>query len=261
MERVYVWRRIHSLLGLWLVLFLLEHLFSNSQAALLPEGNWSHFVRAVNFLHNLPYLHVIEVVLLGVPILFHMGLGFKYLLRSKANSHLTDGSKPSMARNPRNHAYTWQRITSWVLVVGIILHVGYMRFLHYPEKVVKDNKEVYLVDVKQTAGLPQLAKRLGINLYEDDGEVIAECPQFGIGTLLVVRDTFHSIFKSILYTIFVLAACFHAFNGLWTFMISWGVVLGIRSQKTAVNVCVAIMVLLAFLGLAAIWGTHWSFYS
>lgn len=261
MERVYVWRRIHSLLGLWLVLFLLEHLFTNSQAALLPEGNWKHFIGAVDFIHNLPYLHVVETVLLGVPILFHMGLGIKYLIRSKANSRPSDGSKPSLPRNPRNHAYTWQRITSWILLVGIILHVGYMRFYRYPDTVVENNKEFYLVDVSVTKGLEPLAKRLGVTVLNEEGETIAKCPKFGTATLLVVRDAFHSIFKSILYTIFVLAACFHAFNGLWTFMISWGCVLGVKSQKTAVNICIGIMVIIAALGLSAIWGTHWSFSS
>lgn len=30
----FIWRRAHSLTGLWLVLFLIEHLLTNSQAAL-----------------------------------------------------------------------------------------------------------------------------------------------------------------------------------------------------------------------------------
>jgi succinate dehydrogenase / fumarate reductase cytochrome b subunit len=86
-------------------------------------------------------------------------------------------------------------------------------------------------------------------------EVIAVTTSLGTATLLSVRDTFKSPIYVALYTIFVLAACFHAFNGLWTFMITWGLILKRASQKTMVSFCVGLMLLLAFLGLAAIWGT------
>src|SRR4026207_984938 len=105
----FIWRRLHSLMGLWLVLFLMEHLFVNSQAALLLGENGKGFVRAVNAIHNLPYLQAIEVTLLGVPILIHLIWGIKYLLTSKSNSGKTDGSSPSLSKYARNHAYTWQR--------------------------------------------------------------------------------------------------------------------------------------------------------
>ena len=88
------------------------------------------------------------------------------------------------------------------------------------------------------------------------GEVIAEAPDFGTATLLIVRDSFKSVFKAVLYTIFVLAAVYHGFNGLWTFMVTWGVVLKMRSQSKAVNWCTGIMIAVGFLGLASIWGTY-----
>ena len=86
--------------------------------------------------------------------------------------------------------------------------------------------------------------------------MIAEAPDFGTAILLVVRDAFRSVFVSILYTIFVLATVFHAFNGLFTFFLTWGVVIKMRSQSQAVNWCVGIMVFMGFLGLASIWGTY-----
>lgn len=88
-------------------------------------------------------------------------------------------------------------------------------------------------------------------------QVIAQCPDFGTATLLMVRDSFKSVFKAILYTIFVLAASFHGFNGLWTFCITWGFVIKQRSQSKMVNVCYAVGALVALLGLASIWGTYW----
>ena len=54
----FIRRRAHSLMGLWLVLFLIEHLFTNSQAALLIGDNGSGFVKAVNALKSLPYFQL-----------------------------------------------------------------------------------------------------------------------------------------------------------------------------------------------------------
>ena len=79
----FIWRRAHSLTGLWLVLFLIEHLFINSQAALWIGDEGAGFVRAVNALRDLPYLHVIEIFLLGVPFVIHGVWGVQYLMTAK----------------------------------------------------------------------------------------------------------------------------------------------------------------------------------
>lgn len=320
--RAFAWRRLHSLFGLWIVIFLIEHLITNSQAALLIGDNGEGFIRAVNLIKHLPYLPVIEVVLLGVPILFHGVWGIKYALTGRQNAYTSSENAPALKKYPRNHAYFWQRATSWILLVGIIAHVAYMRFYMYPTIVDTGQKSDYFVRISLDPGLYTVADRLGVKLYDQDaieeaqrqvevqrvsmenvehetarirkeappytyhndvaqvlsqyqtwedkkawldglearklshGEVIAESPDFGTATLLIVRDSFKSVFKSILYTIFVLAAVFHAFNGLWTFMITWGIVLKMRSQSRAVNWCVGIMLVIGFLGLASIWGTY-----
>ena len=120
----FLWRRAHSLTGLWLVIFLIEHLLTNSQAALWIGDNGLGFIQAVNSLKELPHLQAIEIFLLGVPLLVHGLWGVKYLMTSKMNSFASDGSSPSLPQYPRNRAYTWQRITSWILLVGIAAHVG-----------------------------------------------------------------------------------------------------------------------------------------
>ncbi len=325
--RAFVWRRVHSLMGLWLTLFLMEHLLTNSQAALWLGENARGFVAMVNALHNLPYLQVIEVILLGVPLLIHGVLGIKYLLTSRSNSIRSDGSKPYIPLG-RNRAYSWQRITSWVLLIGLILHVTKFRFLDYPETVQVGTHTFYLVDVKMDEGLYTVADRLNVSLfdeqaikqertalnergsektllkaaesirdqnydwkgpipqsynsqkamiltaaerYEDQvnwverleshhlmqGEVVAASTDFGIATVLAVRDTFKNPIYCTLYTIFVLAACFHAFNGFWTFLITWGWVLKMAAQRAWVTVAIVLMLVILFLGLAAIWGTYW----
>ena len=311
----FIWRRIHSLSGLWLVIFLIEHLITNSQAALLFGDSGKGFIRMVNWLHNLPYLHFIEVTLLGVPILLHMIWGIKYAITSKFNSEKTDGSKPYLKYN-RNKAYTWQRITSWILVVLLTLHIVKFRFLEYPHSInAGSSKPTYFVKVSMDPGLYTVAQRLNVELIDsskqkslereswqpsekeadeireedsDDydakdaniledaqcveereryidaiagvrlkrGEVIATSTSFGTASLLTVRDTFKSPFWVAVYTLFVLSACFHAFNGLWTSMLTWGWIIKTAAQTNARKIAIGLMIIIAFLGLAAVWGTY-----
>jgi succinate dehydrogenase / fumarate reductase cytochrome b subunit len=306
-------------MGLWLVLFLIEHLFVNSQAALLLGDNAQGFIRGVNAIHNLPYLPVIEIILLGVPIALHGVLGVKYLFTSKFNSHRTNGTAPSLQKYGRNHAYTWQRLTSWILLVGIILHVAKFRFIDYPDSVNLGDKSYYFIPVAVDKGLYTVAARLNVKLYSPDqitlerkecedrqdeqalvaasatfpdstvydhqeqviltsaqtyqqklewlevlekqkvdrNQVVAVAKDFGTASVLAVRDTFKNPIYVGLYTVFVLAACFHGFNGLWTFCITWGVVLKVAAQQRILRWAWVLMFLIAFLGLAAIWGTYW----
>lgn len=309
-------------MGLWLVLFLMEHLLVNSQAALLLGESGKGFVHAVNAIHNFPYLQVIEITLLGVPIFIHLVWGIKYLLTAKPNSNPTSGASPSLTKYARNHAYTWQRITSWILVIGLTGHIVKFRFLEYPDSISQGVTSSYFVKLKIDNGLYTVAERLKAQLYDQQaierekeelnkrrdeqalvnaaeklrkgpdshtydsqkaviltaaqdfeerkawvakldakplaaGEVIAVTDNFGTASLLVVRDTFKSPLYVGLYTIFVLAACFHAFNGLWTFLITWGIVLRMSAQKATVKMAVALMLLVTFLGLISIWGTYW----
>lgn len=318
----FFWRRIHSIFGLLILLFLIEHFLTNSQSALLFGESGEGFIRAVNFIKNLPYLPVIEILIIGIPILVHAVLGIKYLFTAKFNSFPNSGKSPSLYKYKRNQAYTFQRITSWILLVGIIAHVSYMRFYRYPTHARLAEQTYYFTRLDLDPGLYSVSARLGVKLYSEDqiksyleslsqkkqtgdeisaeaqkvlesssnefnrneqklmiqwqnyeqkkefiealtkkkiekNQVIAQCPDFGTATLLMVRDSFKSVYKAILYTIFVLAASFHGFNGLWTFCITWGFVIKQRSQSKMVNVCYAVGALVALLGLASIWGTYW----
>lgn len=311
--KAFIWRRIHSLMGLAIVIYLVEHLLTNSQAALWLGDDGIGFIHMVNAIQRLPYLQVIEILFIGVPIAFHGVWGIKYALTAKSNSRKSDGSKPSLTYE-RNRAYTWQRATSWILLMGIVFHVVQMRFVDKPKKVMKGNKNYYLVTLSFDDGLYTLSPRLGVSLYgqndikrfshrakdyfqstsfysdrKDDfdphiqqekaeeqidyeqykwmrtlgkyqikkDEVVAAAADPATAILLTTRNTFKSPLMSILYTIFVLSAVFHAANGVWTFLVTWGVILSYRSQKKWVNVCWVFMFILLFWGLAAIWGSYW----
>jgi len=302
----FIWKRAHSLTGLWLVLFLIEHLLTNSQAALLFGDDGNGFVRGVNFIKDLPFLPVIELVLLGIPFLIHGIWGVRYLFTAQYNSMNSDGSTPSLPQYSKNRAYTWQRITSWILLFGILAHVIHMRFIDYPTSAQIDAQKLYISRVEADSGLYTLSKRLNFTIYNQqqveeirqkslstpeaksdpnvgpdelqayqkhrqeegfahalekwplkENQLVVASPSFGVAELLLVRDTFKSPTMIILYTGLVLATCFHAFNGLWTFMISWGITLTARSQQMMRSLAIALMILISFLGLAAVWGTYW----
>lgn len=314
MSSSFVWRRLHSLAGIFLVLFLIFHLITNSQAALWFGDNGIKFIHEVNLIHSLPYLVVIELVLLGVPFLIHMAWGVHYLFTAAPNSFATDGSKPALPEYYRNRAYTWQRLTSWILLVAVIAHVFQMRIYNYPASAQLGSEKSYMQRVEADPGLYTVAARLGVKIVDKEqiekekelalrgvsmpgdelredylsnppqsavpllakqredqqlkwiealekrplsqGEVIAIAPDFGTATLLLVRDIFKSPWMAVLYTIFVLAACFHAFNGLWTALITWGATLNPAAQRGSQFATLALMGLLTFLGLAAVWGTY-----
>ncbi len=314
----FLFRRLHSLMGFWFLLFLMEHLFTNSQMALFFTNGDLWFVKSVDFLQNLPYLNVIEIGLLGVPIAYHAIWGVMYMLKGRSNAFHSDGSTPHI-KTGRNKAYTMQRLSAWILLIGIVLHVVQMRIVSYP---VKYQNQFYL-PMQLDSGLYPLANRLGVELYSEgaivkekgkqaeidhkikliearvqergesqansgeyddemgmitqslqknqflkdhlkgleskqlkQGQVMTVSKSFGNLELLSVRETFRNPLMCAFYTIFVLAAVFHGFNGLWTFLITWGLILSKKSQSQGVTVCIGLMFVLGLLGMLSIWGTY-----
>lgn len=326
----FIWRRLHSLMGIFLVLFLFVHLLTNSQAALWIGDDGKGFIQEVNLIHSLPYLKVIEIFFLAVPFAIHMLWGVHYLFTAKHNVLPTDGSAPALGKYKRNQAYSWMRFTSWLLLIGVIAHVVHMRFIEYPWSAEKGSQHYYMNVVSMDKGLYTLSERVGAELYDqqriqeavqalqpnstswqeaeasdhrmssaglslldgpeptaydsaeanrlsgaqkleqqrdfvealqkkpiDKTEVVIVAKDFGTVSLFIVRDSFKSPLMVALYSLFVLAASFHAFNGLWTALISWGVTLTPRSQNLARLATTAVMIFVAFLGLVASIGTYW----
>lgn len=305
----FIWKRLHSLTGLWLVAFLILHLFTNSQAALPINEDASGFIKAANDIRQLPFLIFIEITLLAIPFAIHIIWGIKALQTSDPNSFPSDDTKPALPEYPRNQAYTWQRITSWLLLILIGLHVVHMRFLEMPLSGHKGAEKYFIARIGQDPGLLTLSKRLDVHLYNaqeieqqkrelekqlhvkqldmlnanesqkllyqqetkefkewinalykrplGDNQLLAVANNFATAELLMVRETFKIPAMLVLYTILVVAACYHAFNGLWTFMITWGVTLSVQSQRYMRWFSTFLMIIISFLGLAAVWGTYW----
>ncbi len=255
----FIFRRLHSLLGLWLVVYLFEHLLVNSQASMFFKDDGYTFVNMVNKIHAMPYLRVIEILFLGLPFLIHGLWGIKYAITSKNNSHSTRGKSPALPQYKRNRAFTWQRITSWILLVGIILHVIQMRFLNYPEMRVEGDKTTYFIEVDNDKQLSLIAANFDAKILSEGKTVKIETPDAGTAFFLIVRNTFKSPLMVVLYSILVVGASFHAFNGLWTAFISWGITLTRRSQRRMRLVTTILMWVVMILGLMACWGPYWTY--
>lgn len=57
-----------------------------------------------------------------------------------------------------------------------------------------------------------------------------------------------------LYAVGVLASVFHLANGIWTFLITWGITIGPRSQRYSGYACTAFGVILGLIGMGALYG-------
>lgn len=166
-------RKLHSLLGVIpLGIFLLEHIFMNSMA-ILGEDN---FNQAVEFLHSVPLLWVLEIFVIALPLSFHAILGMKFVIEGKNNVL----EFPTF----RNWMFFLQRLSGVVIFAFLIFHLYTLRF--------------------QTSELPMYLK---------------------------VAEQLANPLTLAFYLAGITAATFHFANGLWGFLINWGILTGTKSQK------------------------------
>src|SRR6185503_6404111 len=78
----FIWRKLHSLLGIIPIgAFLIEHLLSNFEALKGPIA----YGDQVKFLNSLPLVRVLEWTFIFIPILYHAVYGVYIWLRGKSN--------------------------------------------------------------------------------------------------------------------------------------------------------------------------------
>lgn len=111
-------RRLHSLSGLLpFGVFLFFHFWENSYALAGPAV----YNRVVLGLEAWPYLPAIEILFLGIPILFHLALGLTILLRARWN--------PGRYRYGRNWMFFLQRFTGLAVLIFLLYHVPTLRLV------------------------------------------------------------------------------------------------------------------------------------
>ena len=197
-DREFLWRRLHSLLGVIPVgLFLMFHLSMNFTAV----GGEQAYNDAVGKMELIPHslLLVMEWVIIYIPLLFHAFYGVFIAFTASPNT--------GRFSTYRNWMFSLQRFTGVFLVIFIAWHIFQTR----------------------------IQKALGA---EVEFNMIAD----------IVANPFMLGF----YIVGILSATFHLSNGLWAFLVSWGITQSPQSQKIATYVTNIIFVILSVVGVAAI---------
>ena len=195
-------RKLHSLSGIVPIgAFLFEHLLTNSRAFGwfgLFNGGPEAFNEDVLWIHNLPYLLVMEIGLIFLPLAFHALYGIKIARSAERNV----ASYPYMA----NKRYGLQRLTGYVAFGFLIIHLMKFRFAH-------------LVGLTEHSFLdPALPDKFALT-------------QQGLMHWNLWGIAVPAWFTLTIYVIGLAAAVYHFANGIWSFCVSWGITVGEKAQK------------------------------
>ena len=208
-------RRLHSLTGLVPVgVFLVMHLLTNA-AVLMPGTAGLEYQKSVERIHGLgPLLVPIEIVGIFLPLLFHSILGFQIIFTGQSNAQYY--------RYGPNIRYTLQRYTGVIAFVFIFYHVWQMHWL---------------------------GQGLGGGTFQLHDETGGPAAAFTTAQALKAAWWIAPV-----YAIGILSSVFHLANGVWTSLITWGITIRPRAQRTAGYVCAAFGVVLSLVGLGALNG-------
>lgn len=209
-------RRLHSLSGLIPVgAYMCVHLATNASVL----NGAATFQNAVFQIHSLgKLLPIVEWVFIFIPILFHAIVGVVIVRGGLPNS--------SSYAYTNNIRYTLQRATGMIAFAFIAWHVFHMHgWFHF---------DAWLENVARPLVGAQFSP---FNAASTGGAAMQA-----------------SLLVQILYAIGVLSCVFHLANGIWTMGITWGVWISPAAQQRANVACAVFGVLLAAVGLSALFG-------
>jgi succinate dehydrogenase / fumarate reductase cytochrome b subunit len=201
--------------------FLLRKLHSLS--GVVPIGtflivhlltNASVLAGARTFQSRVDMIHALRPFLVPVEFAFiFVPIGFHAALGVKI--WWTSKSNVRLYPEWANFRYTVQRVTGIVALVFIVFHIWHMHWLGHP---------------------------LG------GGWFVPEDAAYTAGAAIQRHEWIW-----MLYAVGILAAVYHFANGLWTFLISWGITIGEKAQRKAGYICAVIGITLGGVGLGALW--------
>ena len=193
-QREFFYRRLHSFLGIVPIgIFLVQHLVVNHFAVYGEES----FNRAAGFMAGLPFVLLLEIVVIYLPILFHAVLGVYIVFTAKNNV-----SRYSFFRN---WMFKIQRYTGIITLIFLVWHVFETRV------------------------------QIGLGNAELDYSLME-----GILT---------NPFMFWFYVIGVVSAVFHFANGLWSFLVTWGITQSPKSQQISTYACIVVFLVVSYLGV------------
>lgn len=204
LSRTFVLRKLHQLSGIVpLGAFLLEHFYTNSKAI----AGAASFNKAVEDLQAIPYILLVEITFIFIPLIYHAVYGLVITAEARPNNLAYP--------YPRNWFYTVQRVTGVILFFFILFHVLNFRFGMIP----------------------------GLNTVS-----VAHHPE---QSFEIVSREFRMIPIFIVYMVGITATVWHFANGIWLFLVDWGITIGERAQRLAGYACIAFGVALLFVGINA----------
>ena len=204
LSRNFVLRKLHQLSGIMpLGFFLLEHFYTNSKAL----HGAADFNKAVEDLQSIPYILLVEIGGIFIPLIYHAVYGLFISFEMRPNNL----NYPY----PRNWFYTIQRVTGFILFFFITFHVLNFRFGLIP----------------------------GLNMLS-----VAHHPD---QSFEIVSREFHMVPIFIVYVVGITATVWHLANGIWLFLVDWGITIGERAQRLAGYACIAFGIVLLAVGINA----------
>lgn len=204
LSRTFVLRKLHQLSGIMpLGAFLLEHFYTNSKAI----AGAASFNKAVEDLQAIPYILLVEITFIFIPLIYHAVYGLVITAEARPNNLAYP--------YPRNWFYTVQRVTGVVLFFFILFHVLNFRFGMIP----------------------------GLNTVS-----VAHHPE---QSFEIVSREFRMIPIFLVYMVGITATVWHFANGIWLFLVDWGITIGERAQRLTGYACIAFGVVLLFVGINA----------
>ena len=214
-SRHFLLRKLHQLTGvLPLGVFLLEHFYTNSKA--LGGG-----VDAAGKPISGPQLFNEAVAdLQSIPYIIFvevLGIFIPLIYHAVYGLIITYEGRPNVGKYDygRNWLYFFQRVTGVILFFFITFHVLNFRFGLLP-------------------GLNEIS--------------VAEHPEMAFK---IVSDEFRNGWIMFIYIIGIASTTFHFANGLWLFLVDWGITIGQRAQRLSGYLCAALGFVLTFVGIYA----------
>ncbi len=204
LSRTFVLRKLHQLSGIMpLGIFLLEHFYTNSKAL----TGAADFNNAVKDLQSIPYILLVEIGGIFIPLIYHAVYGLVITVEARPNNLNYPYS--------RNWFYTIQRVTGIILFFFITFHVLNFRF-----------------------GLIPWLNTLSVARNPDQAFAVVS-REFSIAPIFIV------------YVVGITSTVWHLANGIWLFLVDWGITIGERAQRLTGYACIAFGALLLAVGINA----------
>ena len=197
-DRHFFNRKLHSLLGVIPVgAFLIIHLYTN----FLAHYGRERFTSQVKLMENIPFLAIVEIVFIFLPLLYHAVYGLYIAFQAKHNVNNYGYF--------RNMMFFLQRVTGVITLIFVVWHIWQTRI------------QIAIGSVK-----PEGFYDIMVHVFQNGGMIA-------------------------FYVLGLLSATFHFSNGMWSFLVSWGITVGPRAQRISTYVWMVFFVILSYIGISA----------